>query len=100
MKLHPGNYSDLDFYKGLEIIPSYIPSECLEADKNSIWLAISSQTLWTNNDAKIALIDLINYESELSQKYIKESLLVKHKQVLIPKSFEDLRDNQKESNYE
>lgn len=101
VKLHPGNYSDLDFYKGLEIIPSYIPSECLEADKNSIWLAISSQTLWTNNDAKkIALIDLINYESELSQKYIKESLLIKHKKVFIPKSFKDLRGNQKESNYE
>ena len=34
----------------------------------------------------------------MSQKYIKESLLIKHKKVFIPKSFEDLRDNQKESN--
>ncbi len=92
IKLHPGNHSDIKFYDGLEIIPSFIPSECLETNINSVWLAISSQTLWANNDAKkIALINLIKYESAISQSYILESLLIKHKNVLIPETFEDLK---------
>jgi hypothetical protein len=92
VKLHPGNHSDLKFYDGIELIPSFIPSECLETDNKSNWLAISSQTLWANNKAKkIALINLINYVNNDTRLYIRESLLTKYKTIAIPKDFNALK---------
>lgn len=94
VKLHPGNHSDLRFYEGLHIIPSYIPSECLNINKDSLWLAISSSTLWINNQAKkIALINLLDFKSNKTKEYIRKSVVMNFdNNVFIPKDLTDLKN--------
>ena len=93
IKLHPGNHSDLRFYKGLKILPSYIPSECLKVNEETTWVAISSSTLWIRNQAKkIALINLVKFKSDKIKNYIKDSIVMNFdKEVSVPLDFTDLQ---------
>ena len=93
VKLHPGNHTDKSYFKGIEVIERFIPSECLEQN-SLIWLSVSSTAISHSTSEKVKKVSLIKY-IDFKSAHVKETIMKNFKknsfgEVIYPDSPEDL----------